>query len=401
MSLKNVSGFEFDDLVANNKDDLICLSHLRWNFVYQRPQHLMSRFARERRVFFFEEPVIDEGPPRLVLNAHSMISGEAVQLWVVVPHIPGKLSDEERVKMLSTLIDQLIKEYDIHAYVLWYYTAEAMQFTHHLKPKVTVYDCMDELSLFKNANPKLHDLEIELFSRADLVFTGGRSLYEAKRSLHEQVHCFQSSIDAKHFGQARERLQEPPDQETIPHPRLGFFGVLDERLDIQLLAGVASARPDWQIVLVGPVVKIDAEHLPKNVNIHYMGMKDYQDLPGYLAGWDVALLPFAINESTRYISPTKTPEYLAGGKPVVSTPIRDVVQSYGEKQLVRIAATVDEFVRAVEEALHEKATNAWLTKRDAFLADMSWDNTWQNMDFLIEGRAQKPTEEFVKVAQDK
>jgi UDP-galactopyranose mutase len=213
---------------------------------------------------------------------------------------------------------------------------------------------MDELSLFKGAHPQLCALENELFSRTDLMFTGGHSLYEAKSSQHNNVYCFPSSIDRHHFEQARLALPEPEDQKEIPHPRLGFFGVLDERLDIDLLAGIAAARPSWQIVLIGPVVKINPEHLPKNENIHYLGMKDYQSLPTYLAGWDVALLPFSLNESTRYISPTKTPEYLAGGKPVVSTPIADVVKFYGEKELVRIARDADEFVQAIQQILSEE-----------------------------------------------
>ncbi len=188
--------------------------------------------------------------------------------------------------------------------------------------------------------------------------------------------------------------EDPPDQAAIPHPRLGFYGVIDERMDLGLLDGIAKARPDWHLVLIGPVVKIDPATLPNHSNIHYLGGKSYQELPNYLAGWDVALLPFARNESTRFISPTKTPEYLAAGKPVVSTSIKDVVRPYGEENLVYIADTVSESVAAIAAALDETRTNSdWLSHVDAFLSTTSWDLTWQTMDELIETEiAAKATE---------
>jgi UDP-galactopyranose mutase len=243
-----------------------------------------------------------------------------------------------------------------------------MPWTAHLRPLATVYDCMDELSAFKGAPRSLRENELALFERADLVFTGGHSLYEVKRDQHRNVYAFPSSIDAPHFAQARAAADEPEDQRDIPRPRLGFFGVIDERMDIELLDAVAQARPDWQLVMIGPVVKIDPAGLPRRANIHYLGGKTYAGLPAYLSGWDVALLPFARNESTRFISPTKTPEYLAAGKPVVSTPIRDVVRPYGEQGLVRVADTAEEFVEACEAAMGET----------------SWDQTWGRMNELVE-----------------
>jgi UDP-galactopyranose mutase len=232
----------------------------------------------------------------------------------------------------------------------------------------------------------LQKREAHLFNLADLVFTGGRSLYEAKQHQHANVHAFPSSIDVAHFAQARDLTGEPTDQASIPHPRLGFYGVVDERMDLVLLDGIARAKPDWQLVIIGPVVKIDPATLPRHPNIHYLGGKSYQELPAYLAGWDVALLPFARNESTRFISPTKTPEYLAAGKPVVSTSIRDVVRPYGEENLVQIANTVPEFVEAIATALDHHYTNGdWLNRVDAFLSETSWDLTWQAMNQLIEG----------------
>jgi UDP-galactopyranose mutase len=357
--------------------DLVCLSHLRWDFVYQRPQHLLSRFAKSRRVFFVEEPVFGEWQP------HLDITSRGDGLHVVVPRVPQGLRVEAVEALQKRLLDELFEGRGIDDHVLWYYTPMAVGWTRHLKPLATVYDCMDELSAFRGAPPALRAREAELFKRADLVLTGGQSLYEAKRGQHRAVYAFPSSIDASHFAQARSISTDPEDQAGVPHPRLGFFGVIDERMDIELLDAVAEMRPDWHLVLIGPVVKIEESELPRRPNIHYLGGKSYEELPRYLAGWDVALLPFARNESTRFISPTKTPEYLAAGKPVVSTSIRDVVRPYGEMGLVRIADTPGEFVEAVELSLGEDAASR-MGVVDAFLSQTSWDRTWGRMCELIE-----------------
>jgi Glycosyl transferases group 1 len=363
---------------SSSKPDLICLSHLRWDFVYQRPQHLLSRFAKERRVFFVEEPTFHEAP------MHLDVSSRECGVTVVVPRLPKELEGTDSVESVQrSMINRLFAEHHINEHVLWYYTPMAMPWTRHLQAAATIYDCMDELSAFKGAPRALKDREAELFKRADLVFTGGQSLYEVKRDQHRNVYAFPSSIDAAHFAQARSVSVEPVDQAEIPHPRLGFFGVIDERMDIELLDAVAAARPDWHLVMIGPIVKIDPADLPKRENIHYLGGKSYQELPSYLASWDVALLPFARNESTRFISPTKTPEYLAAGRAVVSTSIRDVVRPYGELGLVHIADEPTEFVAAIEAAMNEDGS-ARMREVDAFLAQTSWDQTWGRMAELIE-----------------
>ena len=375
--------------------DLLCFSHLRWDFVYQRPQHLLSRCARKRRVFFVEEPVFGNGSLSLEVNESTR------NLYVVVPHLPdGLRSEVATTAVLKEMIHRMIRDYQIRDYICWYYTPMALDFTRGLTPAATVYDCMDELSAFKGAPESLSLRERELFKMADLVFTGGHSLYEAKRNQHHSVHAFPSSIDREHFMKARQPLAEPMDQEAIPHPRLGFFGVIDERFDAELLKQAATLRPDWQFVMIGPVVKIHPDTLPRRPNIHYLGSKTYQQLPAYISGWDVALLPFAQNESTRFISPTKTPEYLAAGKPVVSTPIRDVVRPYGELGLVSIANNAVEFVAAAEAALQQKTDPSWLSEVDAFLADMSWDGTWSQMWQLIDNAVNEKSKAKISIATE-
>jgi UDP-galactopyranose mutase len=300
--------------------------------------------------------------------------------------LPQRYGPEQSIRAQRAILDQLIAAKAIRRFVLWYYTPLAMMFSDHLHPSAVVYDCMDELSAFKNAPTELGVLEQALLRRADVVFTGGQSLYEAKRHLHHNIHPIPSSVDVRHFAAARSTASDPPDQRELPRPRLGFFGVLDERLDIPLLRGVAEARPDWQLVLIGPVVKIDPADLPRLPNIHYLGAKRYEELPAYLSGWDLALLLFARNAATRFISPTKTPEYLAAGKPVVSTPIRDVVTPYGDRDLVRIADTVEDFVDACAHALREVPEPRRI-RADVFLRGMSWDRTWAKTAALVEAAA--------------
>jgi UDP-galactopyranose mutase len=296
--------------------------------------------------------------------------------------VPRVDPTEDRVAAQRRSIDELIAREGIRDYVLWYYTPMALAFTDHLEAETVVFDCMDELSGFAGAPAELGELERRLFERAGLVLTGGYSLYEAKRDRHPNVHPIPSSVDPSHFRKARSWSAEPADQASIGHPRLGYFGVIDERVDLGLLAAVAETMPDWQIVMVGPITKIDPGSLPRRPNIHYLGPKAYEELPGYLAGWDVALLPFARNDATRFISPTKTPEYLAAGRPVVSTSIRDVVRTYGEAGLVRIADRPDEFVAAVRASLAGHGVG-WLDRVDRFLAGQSWDRTWSRIEALF------------------
>jgi len=363
--------------------DLVCFSHLRWHFVFQRPQHLLSRCARSRRVFFVEEPFFDAGPARLEVT-----QDPATLVNVVVPHLPEALDPSEREAEQARLVEELAATHALENPVVWFYTPMALPLATRLTPRAVIYDCMDELSAFKGAPKELLEREAELLKQADVVYTGGQALFEAKKHLHSNIHAFPSSVDRAHFARARQPRPDPQDQASIPGPRLGFFGVIDERMDLALLEAVARERPEWHLVLLGPVCKVDPADLPCRPNIHYLGSKAYADLPNYVAGWDVALLPFAKNESTRFISPTKTPEYLAAGKPVVSTSIRDVVRPYSFLNLARIADTPEAFIAACEAALDEP-NERLLARADPFLAKLSWDSTWQRMEELMDRAANR------------
>ncbi len=356
---------------------LLCFSHLRWDFVFQRPQHLLTRAAQTMRVLYWEEPVwTDAASPSL----NRRLSAEGV--LIIQPNLPYNTDPSATQRQL---LDTMLRDQGVAVPILWYYTPQALEFSDHLPSRLTIYDCMDELSAFAGADPGLPERERTLMRRADLVFTGGHSLHEAKRRDHGSVHSFPSGVEVAHFLPARNGLADPADQCGIPHPRMGFYGVLDERLDQALLAAAADLRPNVQFVLVGPTAKLDPKSLPRRPNLHYLGPKPYAALPAYVANWQAALMPFAINEATRFISPTKTPEYLAAGLPVVSTPITDVVRQYGQLPGVLIAGTPEAFVDCTDQALKlASQPDSWQPQADAVLAGMSWDGIWAGMATLID-----------------
>jgi UDP-galactopyranose mutase len=366
---------------------IIVFSHLRWDFVYQRPQHLLSRLTRQRRVIFIEEPIYDKAH-----QPYMELRPESDNLLVCKPHVAVKLQafGKEQTPTLIPLLHKLLQDQGIDDYVVWLYTPMALPLAQTLRPQAIVYDCMDELSAFKNAPLDLLNREADLLTWADVVFTGGPSLYRAKQGMHHNVHCFPSSVDAAHFRQALS-IEEAADQSSLPHPRLGFYGVIDERMDLDILDAMARAHPEWQIVMVGPVVKIDPESLPRHPNLHFLGQKTYGELPSYLAGWDVCLLPFAQNESTRFISPTKTLEYMAAELPIVSTPIRDVAEPYGD--IVYLGDTPQAFIAACEQALAASPgeREARIKAGRAVLARTSWDRTAQQMEIEIDKAIEKRT----------
>jgi UDP-galactopyranose mutase len=372
-------------LLASNAPDqsegtLVCFSHLRWHFVLQRPQHLMTRFRRSGwQLLFWEEPLFGAAEPKLIARIC-----DASGVVVLTPQLPHGLDASQERAELRMLLDEAIGRCSPKPLVRWYYTPMMLPFSEHISAECVVYDCMDELANFRGSPPELLPLEQRLIDRADVLFTGGYSLYEAKRQRHPNVYPVPSSVDAAHFATARFDGITPADQMDIPEPRLGFYGVVDERMDLALLAALADARPELSIVIVGPVVKISEEDLPRRTNLHYLGGKHYSELPDYLRGWDVALMPFAINEATRFISPTKTPEYLAAGCPVVSTPVTDVIRHYGTIEAVKIARAPTDFIAACDAALALSKGSGWIEEVDALLRTISWDRSFAQMSGLVD-----------------
>ncbi|WP_238550606.1 UDP-galactopyranose mutase [Blastomonas sp. AAP53] len=349
---------------------IVCFSHLRWDLVFQRPQHIMSRLSQSFDVIYWEEPRFDPQSDQPRLERLAMDKG----LVRAIPVLPAGLDAAATEQALRTLLQAEVAG---HAgpLVYWYYTPMMLAFSAPVRADLIVYDCMDELANFAFAPGDIAERETELIARADLVLCGGRSLYEARRGRHANIQCFPSGVDIAHFARDAGQTAEPEDQTALPRPRLGFYGVIDERMDLELLGEMARLRPDWAFVMIGPVVKISPDDLPRPANIHWLGGRDYGQLPDYAVHWDIALMPFARNASTRFISPTKTPEYMASGLPVVSTPIKDVVDTYGALASIRIAEDAAGFVAACEDLLaaSDRDRRAWRAEASECLADKSWN----------------------------
>jgi len=357
---------------------VIVFSHLRWNSVFQRPHHIMTRLAERREILFVEEPVTNGA----VAGLEIMRVGPRIR--VIQPHLPidGPGFGPRQERVLSAQLSRFLEREGWDRFAAWLYTPMAVSLARGLAPCTIVYDCMDELSRFLHAPAELAARERELFECSDAVFTGGPSLYEVKQRFHPYVHCFPSSVDTKHFASAAS-TPEAREQTRLPRPRLGFFGVIDERMDLDILRHVAAERPNWSIVLVGPVAKIERSELPWGANLRYMGQQPYHDLPAYLAGWDVCLMPFARNDATQFISPTKVLEYMAADRPIVSTSIPDVARPYGD--IVHLGDGPEGFLAACDRALAEtegeRATRRARVRE--VLAHTSWDQTVDRMDTIL------------------
>jgi glycosyltransferase involved in cell wall biosynthesis len=371
---------------ASLENDIIVFSHLRWNFVFQRPQHIITRLAKKRKILFVEEPI----PFKESEHGKAHLLYPEKNITILQP----KISSEEMLTELPRLIKKQNKSLNLDNPLLWFYSAAFSELISEIKHSLVVYDCMDELSAFDGASPSLIAQEKYLLSEADVVFTGGKSLYEEKKKWAENVFCFPSSVDKKHFSQVglREDLVLRPKERKISHPTVGFYGVLDERLDISLLEQVARRMPKVNFIMIGPVVKIDPAALPHLPNIYYLGPKSYEQLPIYLQKIDIAIIPFALNESTKFISPTKTLEFMAARKPIISTPITDVVRDY--KKVIRIVTSPDSFAKAINYYLNESPTQKVRREKryEAILAQTSWDATVVSMKKIIHDALEKSEE---------
>lgn len=368
---------------AGSPIPLLCFCHLRWSFVWQRPQHLLTRIGKIHPVYLIEEPQLGQHG-----EEPNLLESRDTGVTILTPVLPASAHsgggfDAKNNREIRTLLSRYFRdELENTDVIAWYYTPMAYgALPHDLNPTVTVFDAMDELSKFRGAPKALRDQERTLMQTADLVFAGGPSLHEARTFLHPRAFCFPSGVEADHFRPSETEC--PADIAGLPGPIVGFYGVLDERIDFDLVGGIADKRPGWTILMIGPQAKISESDLARRPNIHYLGMRSYDDLPRYLAHFDAAILPFALNEATRFISPTKTLEYLAGGKPVVSTAIKDVVDLYGE--VIEVASTPEAFVEGIErlwnEPVRERTSRAVEIQR--ILAQHDWDNIAVNMLKLI------------------
>ena len=354
----------------NNVYDMVVFCHLRWDFVYQRPQHLISRMAKDQKILLIEEPWHREH------EEGSRLTKVTDNLHVLQPNV-------RHIEEIETVLAQYTGK---KAATGWFYSASFVPLLSYFEFDTIVYDCMDELALFKGAPEKLIEQEQYLMANANVVFTGGKSLYESKAQHHDNVHCFPSSVDQDHFAKAKNGIEIPHDIANIPGPIAGYFGVIDERINLQLINEVALLKPEMSFVMIGPLAKIGEHDLPRQHNIHYLGMKDYKELPGYLKAFSVAMMPFALNDATKYISPTKTLEYMAAGKPMVSTAIKDVVRDYSG--CVEIVETAGEFSEAIDKLIANAPDVLLEAEYASILKNTSWNATADKMKVLIKSAVQ-------------
>lgn len=373
---------------------IIVHCHLHWNWVWQRPQQFLSRLAKRHRVLFVEGPQISDRVATPSFTTQSLL--EYPNITLLQTTMPaarwsdGAWIDAQRRKMLQEALNTTLKNKFDDA-VQWFYDPMAVTaFAGKMNEIAVVYDCMDELSQFKGAPPQLIERERDLLAKADVVFAGGRKMQESKSRFNANCHFYGCGVDIAHFGQARSTNTPLP--ADVAHltdkPILGYFGVVDERMDLKLLAKLAAAA-DWNIVMVGPVCKIDPKDLPKNSNIHWMGGRDYSQLPAYTKAFDVCLMPFALNEATEYINPTKALEYMATAKPIVSSAVPDVVSNFAE--VVHIAQSHREFIAMCKDEAAQPNS-----ARIAKGLEMAHSNTWdaivtqleKHIDDVLQTRSQ-------------
>lgn len=362
---------------------IVAFSHLRWSFVWQRPQQFLSRFAKEHPVLFIEEPFYD-----LRADQEPSLEMQEAQDGVVVavPHLREGDRWEDSHDTIRELAQRAIDTINLGGHfdepILWYYSPMMVEWSLDYFPASgVVYDCMDELSQFKYAPEGLIENEQRLLQNADVVFTGGQELYEKKSRQHGNAHFFGCGVEYEHFAKAQDESGTiPEDVKDLKKPIIGWFGVIDERVDYDLIKRAADLRPDYSFVLVGPVVKVDPASLPQGPNIHWLGGRDYKELPDYCRAFDVCMMCFAINEATEFINPTKALEYLATGKPVISTPVKDVVRQYSD--LIEIAETPEEFVEKLDRLVQHPDADR-IQKGIEKARESSWEGTVSQMRTLI------------------
>jgi beta-glucosidase/6-phospho-beta-glucosidase/beta-galactosidase/glycosyltransferase involved in cell wall biosynthesis len=384
ISPRTPAQIEVEDSKSTDRYGIVVFSHLRWGFVWQRPQQFLSRFAKKHSVLFIEEPFFDrqehdepELQFHLVMPNVTVACPHLAPSWNTNPNLPDLLR-----KFAHQAIKDMNESGEFDKPLLWYYSPMDSSWSlGHFENRGIVYDSMDELSQFTGAPPSLIANEKRLMDHSDVVFTGGYELYLKKKQQHPNVHFFGCGVEYEHFSQAGDpNTSIPPDIDFMNRPILGWFGVVDERVDYNMVGEMARMRPEWSFAMVGPVVKVDPNLLPHFPNLYWLGGRDYSVLPNYCRAFDVNMMCFAINAATQFINPTKALEYLATGKPVVSTPVKDVVTQYSDT--VEIVKTAEEFVLAAERAMKTPDT-ARIARGVEKAKQSSWESTVTTMQDII------------------
>jgi glycosyltransferase involved in cell wall biosynthesis len=361
---------------------IIVHSHLGWDWVWQRPQQFHSRLSQRHRILFVEGPVAREGLTAAQVTLREV--PDYPNIVVVQMEMPaerwndGAWVDKERRRLVESVLSGPLGA-DFQDPVQWFYDPMAVTaFAGHLNERAIVYDCMDQLSKFRGAPAELVRRERELLAIANVVFAGGPKIWKDKVTHNANCYSFGCGVDVEHFGHAADPATVvPADIAKLPRPVYGYIGVVDERIDYDLLATLAEKNAGGSVVMIGPWTKVDPSTFPRRENLHWLGQRDYGQLPAYAKGFDVCLMPFALNEATEFINPTKALEYMAAGRPIVSTAIEDVVLQF--EDVVKVARTPEDFAaRCARAAL---LPNVVALRRGLKLAQA---NTWESIVSQLE-----------------
>lgn len=370
---------------------IIVHCHLCWDWVWQRPQQFISRLSQRHKILFVE--TIGPDATLAAPLARFRIAENFPNVTLLRLQFPAwrwgdaNYVDSERRRLVQEFLAGPVAG-QFEQPVQWFYDPMALRsFSGHMGEILTVYDCMDELSKFATAPPEIVERERELLAQAEVVFTGGRKLFESKSRFHDNCHFYGCGVDGKHFGQALdENALIHPDIKNIKRPVLGYFGVVDERMDYRLLAKLADANPNWSVAMVGPVLKVDEKTMPRRPNLHWLGQRAYSDLPAFCKAFDVCLMPFALNEATEFINPTKALEYMATGRPIVSTAVPDVVRNFGS--VIKIAEDSNDFISICKQVLKQRDEDA-ISAGLALARDNSWDSIVSRLENHVDEALRK------------
>ncbi len=362
--------------VVGNGYPIVCFSDISWNVKFQRPHQLFSQAKRINIIIFIEKPLLQRsGKP------NHFISRVSDNILILTPVITDEDPESTIHETVEQLLTEKLKSHNTTEYICWYYSPKAINYSQKLTPKLIIFDCMDECCGYEGADTEVNESEKKLLEVTDLVFTGGRSLCNAKKLLHKNVHLFPDSIDYERFNgntkQAKKNIIKKP------AAKIGYFGVIDERLDLNLLDKIAANKPKWKFEIAGPIVENMHGKLPERKNITFTGDIRDEEIPSIIGEWDAAILPYSKNNSTENTAPSRLLVYFAANKNIVSTSINDIVHYFGENGMVRIADEPDDFVKALEAAIKYKPEAEWQKKVDSIIRKTTWEKTWNGMSKKI------------------
>lgn len=373
---------------SHQRKRIVCLSSTRWSFLWQRPQQIMSRLCARHDILYVDPPFPvaeeqvrgisnDESGTLIVKNLQTI--NDALQIFrplEISRFSYPDLDSNELLKMnqelLQCQIQKALFQLGWQHPLLWLYDPRNVNLVDQLNPCGVIYDCVDSFRSFSWSHPHVSIWEEALVDRADVVLATSRALYQERLRKNRYTFLVPNAADYKHFS-PWQGYEKPADITAISRPRLGFIGAIYEWVDLELLQVIADKSPAWNLVLIGP--KQHGLQLPERSNIHWLGQRGYAELPAYVHSFDVALIPFLVNETTQHANPIKFWEYLAAGKPVVSTLLPEIPDVPGVVwRSENHSMFCNHCAQALELVQHPLSRNKIITKARAIAYANSWEN---------------------------